>query len=234
MAKVAPRRPPVRKERQTNWYLLGGLIVVGVIGLFALLFMSLQGPPAAAEDQPVEAVLEGYCERNPERCATRGSASAPVTIVEVSDYGCNHCRNFNLSTALVLDETYVETDEVRWISLPYALSVATQPAAEASMCALEQDAYWEYHQLLFEQQGSEVALTRAGFLQAAEELSLDVDAFATCIDDGRYTQKVQNNMAMAAQAGVTGTPAFFVNGQLLSGNRPLPDFQNAIAAAQGS
>jgi protein-disulfide isomerase len=123
---------------------------------------------------------------------------------------------------------------VRWISLPYALSVATQPAAEASMCAMEQDAYWDYHRLLFEQQGSEVALTRAGFLQAAEELNLDVDTFVTCIDDGRYAQTIQNNMNMAAQAGVTGTPAFFVNGQLLPGNRPLTDFQNAIAAAQGS
>jgi protein-disulfide isomerase len=234
MAKTSPRRTPVRQERNTNWYLLGGLVAIGLIGLFALLFLSLQGTPATADDQPAEAVIEGYCERNPERCAARGSADAPVTIVEVSDYGCNHCRNFNLGTAEVLDETYVATGEVRWITLPYALSPATAPAAEASLCALEQDSYWEYHRTLFEQQGSDVALTRGGFLQAADDLGLDVEALASCIDDGRYTATIQNNTTIAAQAGVTGTPAFFVNGELLSGNRPLADFQRAIAAAQGS
>jgi protein-disulfide isomerase len=235
MAKVAPRRPPVRKERQTNWYLLGGLIALGVIGLFALLFLSLQGGATpASPDRPVERVLEGYCERNPDRCMVRGDSSAPVTIVEVSDYGCSHCRNFNMSTAGVLDETYVGTGEVRWISLPYALSTATLPAAESSMCAAEQEAYWEYHHALFEQQSSELALTRAGFLQAADEVGLDVEAFASCLDSGNYTSIVQNNMTAAQQAGVTGTPTFFVNGVTLNGNRPLSDFQNAIGAAQES
>lgn len=233
MAKVAPRRQPVRQQRNTNWYLLGGIIAIGVIGLFALLFLSLQGPtPGETADNPSgEAIVAGYCERNPERCVAKGSADAPVTIVEVSDYGCGHCRNFNLSTAGVLDETYVATDEVRWISLPYALRPDTAPAAESALCAAEQDSYWDYHHALFEQQGSNVALTRAGFLQAAEDLGLDVDAFATCLDDGRYTETVQNNMTIAAQAGVTGTPSFFINGQLMSGNRPLGDFQEAIASA---
>jgi protein-disulfide isomerase len=152
----------------------------------------------------------------------------------VSDYGCSHCRNFNMSTAGVLDETYVGTGEVRWISLPYALSTATLPAAESSMCAAEQEAYWEYHHALFEQQGSELALTRAGFLQAADEVGLDVEAFASCLDSGNYTSIVQNNMTAAQQAGVTGTPTFFVNGVTLNGNRPLSDFQNAIGAAQES
>ena len=133
MAKAAPRRTLVRQERNTNWYLLGGLIAIGVIGLFALLFLSLQGTAASADESPAEAVVEGYCERNPERCVARGSADAPVTIVEVSDYGCSHCRNFNLGTAAVLDETYVSTDEVRWSSLPSALSAATAPAAEAAL-----------------------------------------------------------------------------------------------------
>lgn len=234
MAKVAPRRPPVRHERGTNWYLLGGLIAVGLIGLFALLFLSLQGGTGGttAENNAADPIIQEYCERNPDRCAIRGSEDAPVTIVEVSDYGCSHCRNFNMSTAGVLDETYVATGEVRWIVLPYALSTTTVAAAEASLCAKEQDSFWEYHYALFEQQGGDVALTRAGYLQAAEGTGLDVDAFASCFDDGRYTQTVQNNQTIASQAGVTGTPAFFVNGEMLSGNRPLADFQNAIAAAQ--
>lgn len=237
MAKVATRRtpPPVRRqERGTNWLLLGGLIAIGVIGLFALLLLSLQNPSAASEEAVAETIVQDYCDRNPDRCVARGEAGAPVTIVEVSDYGCSHCRNFNLSTAGTLDETYVETGEVRWISLPYALGPATMPAAEAALCANEQDGYWEFHRALFEQQGSDVALTRAGFLQAAADVGLDAEALAGCLDDGRYTETVQNNMTIASQAGVTGTPTFFVNGQSLSGNRPLADFQNAIAAAQES
>lgn len=238
MAKVAPRRTPPprarRQERKTNWVLLGGLIAVGVIGLFALLLLSLQNPGAAEDEDVVETIVQDYCDRNPDRCVVRGEADAPVTIVEVSDYGCSHCRNFNLNTASTLDEMYVETGEVRWISLPYALSPTTQPAVEAAMCAVEQDGYWEFHHALFEQQGSDVALTRAGFLQAAEEVGLDAEELASCLDDGRYTQTVQNNVTVASQAGVTGTPTFFVNGMTLSGNRPLADFQNAIAAAQES
>lgn len=237
MAKVASRRtPPPRgrqPERGTNWLLLGGLIAIGVIGLFALLLLSLQNP-APAEEQVAETIVQDYCDRNPDRCAIRGEADAPVTIVEVSDYGCSHCRNFNVSTASTLDETYVTTGEVRWISLPYALGPTTSPAAEAAMCAKEQDGYWEFHRALFEQQGTDVALTRAGFLQAADEVGLDAEALAACLDDGRYTETVQNNVTVASQAGVTGTPTFFVNGRSLSGNRPLADFHNAIAAAQES
>jgi protein-disulfide isomerase len=246
MAKVAPGRTPpprrtqqaargqARKGRNTNWLLLGGLIAVGVIGLFALLFLSLNQPGGQAEDEPAEEIIADYCDRNPDRCVFRGSADAPVTIVEVSDYGCSHCRNFNLSTAQTLDEMYVATDEVRWISLPYALGPTTATAAEAAMCAQEQDGYWELHRALFEQQGSDVALTRAGYLQAADEVGLDAEELASCLDDGRYTETVQNNVTIASQAGVTGTPTFFVNGRTLSGNRPLSDFQNAIAAAQES
>lgn len=235
MAKVAPRRRPVRKERQTNWYLLGGLIAIGVVGLFALLFLSLQGGTTpVADDQPAERVLEGYCERNPDRCMVRGDSAAPVTIVEVSDYGCIHCRNFNMDTAATLDDAYVESGEVRWISVPFALSTTTLPAAESALCAGEQDSYWEYHHALFEQHGSDVALTRAGFLQAAEAVGLDVDAFAACLDGGAYTSIVQSNMTAAQQAGVSATPTFFVNGVVLPGNRPFSDFQSAIAAAQES
>jgi protein-disulfide isomerase len=237
MAKVATRKTPPssrRPERQTNWLLLGGLIVVGVAGLFALLFLSLRETPQDDEPETAEAIVADYCDRNPDRCMVRGSADAPVTIVEVSDYGCSHCRNFNLSTAATLDEMYVSTDEVRWISLPYALSPTTSPAAEAAMCANEQEGYWEFHRALFEQQGSDVALTRAGFVEAADQVGLDAEELVSCLDDGRYTQTVQNNVTIASQAGVTGTPTFFVNGETLSGNRPLADFQNAIAAAQES
>jgi protein-disulfide isomerase len=98
------------------------------------------------------------------------------------------------------------------------------------MCAAEQDRFPEFHRLLFELQGQPDALTRAGFLQVAAELGLDGDAFSSCFDSGRYNSAIQQNREAASRAGVTGTPIFFVNDQILKGNQPLTAFQQQIAA----
>jgi protein-disulfide isomerase len=206
---------------------------VGVVGLFALLFMTLQGEGAPT---PVpETELAEFCTTNEENCVAKGNPEAPVTVVEVSDYGCPHCRNFNLEgTAATLDDLYVKAGQVRWVVVPFALRSTTEPAAAAALCAAEQDQFFPFHHYMFEIQDTDAALSRTGFVQGAEALDMDVDAFEDCLNSGRYRSVVQRNIAAARSAGVTGTPAFFVNGARLEGNQPLSSFQEEIERALGS
>lgn len=211
------------QNRETNWLLIGGVIVIGVGALFALLFLALR--------EPEQTTLADYCGENPQNCATLGDANAPVTIVEVSDFGCSHCRDFHAETFTPLQQQYVDTGEVYWIALPYALSANTLPASNAAMCANEQDAYFEFGAALFAQQGLPQALTRDGFVQAAEQLDLNMDTFLQCLEAGRYNQVINDNITAARANRVSATPTFFVNGRILEGAYPLSVFQQRIEAA---
>jgi protein-disulfide isomerase len=228
---MAKKRRASRKakqpQRETNWLLIGGVVAAVIIvgGLFYLLYTTIQEP---STPQRVQSLIE-YCEENPDNCITKGSPDAPVTIVEVSDYGCGHCRDFNLTTAPLLEDLYVRSGQVQWVALPYALGDNTAPAAEAAMCAADQDVFFEFHTRMFEIQSESQALTADGFRQAAEELDLDMDAFNACFGDGKYGRVVQDNVAAARRTGVDVTPTFFVNGTLLRGNQPLATFQQAIS-----
>ena len=209
-----------RQRRNTNWPVIGGVIALGIIILGVLLFLALQTPEAKT--------LADYCLENPAHCIAKGSPDAPVTIVEVSDYGCSHCRDFNLETAGLIEDLHVTPGEVQWVVLPFALSTGTLPAASASMCAADQGRFFEFHRRLFELQGAPSALTPAGFLQAADELGLDVASFDACLESGEHDAAVQENIREANALGVNSTPTFFINGEKLEGNRPLPVFQERI------
>jgi len=230
---MAKKRRSPRGAKQnnqgTNWLLIGGVIaaVIMVAGLFYLLSLSLQ-----EEDVPqIAQALSDYCLENPDNCLTKGSADAPVTIVEISDYGCGHCANFNLDTAPLLEDLYVRQGQVQWVILPYALGARTAPAAEAAMCADDQEAFFEFHERMFEIQGEPQALTSDGFKQVAEELNLDMDSFNACFGSGKYSDIVQDNISAASRIGVRETPTFFINDSILRGNAPLSSFQQAINRA---
>lgn len=236
MAKrVKRKRPAQRVEgKGPNWLLIGGIVMVGVVGLFALLFLTLQ---AQDTPQPTE-VIEGqplaeYCEENPGNCVAKGADDAPVTIVEVSDYGCSHCKNFNVETAGLIEDLYVNPGQVKWVVLPYALGSQTAPAASAALCAAEQDSFFDYHRLLFETQGDPDFMSTASFQQVAEDAGLDGEAFNACLQSNDYINTVQENVTAAAALGVNSTPTFFVNGVMMRGNQPLTSFQQQINAIIG-
>ena len=242
MAKRIKKRTRVAKkeERKTNWIIIGGIVGVGVIALFGLLFFTLQSSSVVTPvPTPTRSLLlQDYCENNPENCMVDGEDNAPVTIVEVSDYGCGHCKNFNLDTAPTLKQQYVDSGVVRWITIPYALGgqtgFPTAPSANAAMCAAEQDSFEAFHTALFSIQGTGIFNTTAGFIKVAEDLGLDADALTACIEDGRYNSNVQDNIQAANQAGINSTPSFFVNGELVRGNIPLANFQQIIETEAGS
>lgn len=223
MAKKPPQRRNQNQSRETNWVVVGGIIAVVVLVFGGLLFLALR--PSQAE--PVQTLAE-YCTTNNENCIFLGDESAPVTLVEVSDFGCVHCQSFHAETATPLKEQYVDTGDVRWVVLPYALGPTTVPAAASAMCANEQEMYFDYANTLFAIEPSTTRLSADGFRQAAEAVGMDMDQFISCMDDGRNLSLVNSNQDAARAVGVSGTPTFFLNDDELSGAQPLSVFSQAI------
>ncbi len=227
--KVSKKRRPQTQQKQTNWLLIGGVIGIGVIGLFALLFLSLQEPPA-----PQLLSLEEYCQNNPDNCETQGAEDAPVTIVEISDYGCTHCRTFYMETEPLLKENYVDSGDVRYVVVPFALSTATVPAANGGLCAAEQDKFFEYGKAMFAQYDLADARQRDGIVRAGEQAGVDIAQFTDCLNQSRYNNVLQDNMRAVSEAGVSSTPNFFINGQHIEGAQPYSAFQQQIEALLNS
>jgi len=224
MAKTPPqRRKKQQQTRETNWLVIGGLIVVSLVVFGGLLFLALR----PGESQTVQTLAE-FCESNPQNCAAIGNEDAPVTMVEVSDFGCSHCTAFHNNTADDLKAEFVDSGTLRWVALPYALSATTVPAAGAALCAGEQDNYFGFANALFAIESLDVRLTAAGFEQAAESIGLDMDAFRSCMDDGRNLDLVNTNRDMARTNRVSGTPTFFLNGEKLVGAQPQERFEAVI------
>ncbi len=99
------------------------------------------------------------------------------------------------------------------------------PAAEAAQCANEQSKFWEYHDKLFANQRK---LSDEDLKKYATELGLDVEAFNTCFTSGKFKSAIRQDEKEGRQIGVTGTPAFFVNGRFLSGAQPFDKFKVII------
>lgn len=112
------------------------------------------------------------------------------------------------------------------------LGPESQWAGEASECAAEQDAFWEYHDYLFDNQSGENrgAFTKENLKRFAEELGLDTTAFNECLDSGRYAGLVQEETNGGRQLGVQSTPTFVINGQAVVGAQPFEVFEQVIEA----
>jgi protein-disulfide isomerase len=155
----------------------------------------------------------------------RGAADAPVTIVEFSDYQCPFCSRAEDVIDRLLED-YGKHLKVVFRDLPLeSLHPDAPKVHEAAGCAEEQDRFWAMHAKLF---ASRSALGRETLIDYATDLELDVGAFTTCLDEGKRTAEVQADIAAAQTHGITGTPAFFINGRLLSGAQPYEAFEEVI------
>jgi protein-disulfide isomerase len=155
---------------------------------------------------------------------SRGPSSAPVEIVEFSDFQCPFCLRAHPTVDQVL-KAY--SDRVRFVYRHYPLPghPNARPAAEAAECAAEQGKFWPYHDKLFATQSR---LSDADLKQDAAELGMDASKFNACVDSHKYAAKVDADLRAGQDAGVDGTPAFFINGRLVSGAQPYDVFKKVI------
>jgi protein-disulfide isomerase len=155
----------------------------------------------------------------------KGPEGAPVTIVEFSDFECPFCGRVE-PTLRKVEETY--GDKIRLVFKQFPLRNIhphAQKAAEASLCAKEQGKFWEMHDAMF---GDQKNLTVPDLETKAESAGLDKQAFSECLASGRSADAVDEDVRQGSLAGVSGTPALFINGRLVSGAVPYEQIAQVI------
>jgi protein-disulfide isomerase len=154
----------------------------------------------------------------------KGPASAPVTIVEFSDFQCPFCGKVEATVKQVLDNY---KDKVRFVYRDFPLSIHpyAPKAAEAGECAHEQGKFWEFHDALYADQSK---LSIPDLEATAARLGMNADAFKKCLDSGKYAAEVQKDMDDAQKAGVNSTPSFFINGIAVVGAQQYQAFADVI------
>jgi protein-disulfide isomerase len=148
---------------------------------------------------------------------SKGPSAAPVTIVEFSDFECPYCGGL-FPTLKRVEENYKDKIRIVYRQFPLNnLHPNAQKAAEASLCANDQNKFWQLHDEMFTDQKN---LTVADLKAKATKLSLDNAAFTTCLDSGKHANAVRESINEATKLGLDGTPVIFINGRFLGGNQP--------------
>jgi len=154
----------------------------------------------------------------------RGPENAPVQIVEFSDFQCPFCLRADPTVRQVL-ATYGDRVRLVYRHFPLPNHPNARPAAEAAVCAADQKKFWEFHDRLFADQGR---LSTEDLKKRAAELGMDMAKFDACVDSRASKARVDADVKDGTEAGVNGTPAFFVNGRMLSGAQPYEAFKRLI------
>jgi len=167
-----------------------------------------------------------------------GDATAPVVLIEYSDFECPYCGGYEREIYPQIFEKYIKTGKVRlfYRDLPLPMHPHAMQAARAAWCAEEQSKYWEMHDSLFAKQN---ALSDPALLDRAKTLGLDTNMFTDCLSSNKYKDDIQKSIAEAQKLGIGGTPTFFIGtidatgdvvsiSKRINGARPFADFQAAL------
>jgi len=165
-----------------------------------------------------------------------GDKSAPIVLVEFSDFQCIFCEDFANTILPVLKDEYITTGILKYVYRDFPLNMHkdAQKAAEAAQCAYDQDKYWEIHDLIYANQQNVDITSLSDY---AEEVGVDIDIFNECLDKGTYAAEISNDINDGEEIGVRGTPTFIlgkpnpdgtINGQLIAGSIPESVFKSMI------
>ncbi|MBE0684855.1 MAG: thioredoxin domain-containing protein [Anaerolineaceae bacterium] len=203
MDSILPLDQRLQKIWKNNKSIIIVVSIIIILGIIAILFPKEQYSPVPEE----RLVLDPFL----------GAENAPITIIEYGDYACSGCKLWH--NAGVLDEILALYEgKVKFIWRDNAhISSASRAAANAAQCAFDQDKFWEYHDLLFE---NSIGFSVEGLKSYALMLDLDADRFNACVDQGLYMNKVVHSMNLAGEYGLSITPAFLVNGEVIIGPPP--------------
>jgi protein-disulfide isomerase len=168
-----------------------------------------------------------------------GSAKAPVTVYEMSDFQCPYCRQFALETFPALDSAYVATGKVRWAFINFPLTSIHQnaaAAAEIALCAAKQNKFWPVHDLLYRHQDVWAPLKEpaAFLLSLADSAQLSKPALLACAKAQSTDSEVRADAEGAHRTGAGSTPSFYIEGGLLVGAQPLPVFRQVLDSVYAS
>jgi len=181
---------------------------------------------AKAPQEPEKKNVAAPTKDNP----SKGPDNAKIVIQEFSDFQCPFCSRVNPTVEQILKE-YPKDVKIVWRNMPLPFHADAPLAAEAAHEAFVQagnKGFWKYHEKLF---ANQQALKRPDLEKYAEELGLDLAKFKAALDNHTHKALVDKDVEVAKQAGVSGTPAFTVNGYFVSGAQPFPAFNKVIKLA---
>jgi len=189
-------------------------------------------PESAREEPPTKAKITDL-----NGVSMLGSKSAPLTIVEYTDYQCPFCQRFHVASFPELKRNYIDTGKVRFFSkdLPLDMHANAMRAAQSARCAAEQGKFWELRDVMGMNPDKLDMDHIVGF---AENLKLDTKAFRGCVESGKYKDAVQTDVLEAMKLGANGTPTFIVgksiengvDGDLVVGAMPYQVFDDKLKA----
>ena len=164
-----------------------------------------------------------------------GSASAPVWVIEVSDFQCPYCRQFHDDSYGALKRAYVDSGKVRlaYVNFPLSMHRNAFAASEAAMCAAAQNKFWEMHDALFTTQKAWEGLSspQTMFDSLAVAQGVDRSAFQKCVSGHLTKPMIEADIDRATKQGVESTPTFLIGGMMVTGAQPLANFRRAIDSA---
>lgn len=200
-AKQALQQEDAKKKKMITILLIAGVLVV-VIAIVRSVMMNNEAPVAGSTADPI-----------------KGNPDATVVINEYSDFQCPACATMYPQLQQALEEF---GDDIAVIYNDYPLTTIhpnAMAAAEAAQCAHQQDAFWEFHDTLFEKQDSWSTLTAPSkaFTQYAEDLKLDIDAFESCTTNHDTRDSIKEDMAEGDASGLQSTPTLYINDEKFAG-----------------
>lgn len=205
-----------------------------LIGLGSVLLLLAVGGLAAARIRGSEPAGGGQQEDFLIAQRTKGAATAPLTVYEMSDFQCPYCRRHAVETFPAIEKEFIVTGKVRWIFLQFPLTqihANALPAAEFSMCAARAGKFWPVHDLLFLHQEKWAPLKDPApfLLSLADSTGLSRDEMTQCLARKEMRALVQGEAEGAAQAGVRSTPTVYIEGAgLLGGAYPIEVYRGLL------
>jgi protein-disulfide isomerase len=247
-SKRQARREEIQRRQKRQRLITISLIVLGAFLVVAPIVYQMLRPVAQ-----VVAVPTGPYSNVSEN--TMGDPNAPIKIEEFADFQCPYCEQFHRETEPLLRQYYIDTGKVHFVfrsmgnfvsdniarSRGTPATTESEDAAMAAYCAADQDKFWGMHAHMFANALGEDAgsFSDRRLKSIAETSGLNMDAFNSCYDSGKYTNRVQQDFEDGQAAGINGTPGFLVtytvNGEtkskLIEGAQPFTTFQQELEAA---
>lgn len=192
-------------RKQANWWVIGLIVAVVLVGIGAIALQQNQNKVESVETSQDKSM---------------GNADAPVVVVEYGDYQCPACGRFASTVKPKIVEEFVNSGQVRFVFRSFQfIGEESQWAAEAAECANEQGKYWEYYEKLYSSQAGENAgaFRKENLEGFAAALGLQTEQFNQCLASGKYTKKVEAETLEAQKLGLRSTPSLLVNGELVDG-----------------
>lgn len=211
-----------KQQNTIKWLIIGAASLLFLVFFGFLIFLAKQGNVQNTESVVISDA--GW---------VKGNENAPLTMIEFSDFQCPACRSYYPIVKELL--VSYEDGKVKFIYKHFPLTSIhpnAMPAAIAAEAAGAQGKFFEYHDVLFEKQGEWVNLpvadVREKFISYAKDLNLDKEKFKTDLENKEFEAKIKANQEEGVNAGVSGTPTFFVNGEKIQNPASLDAFKKII------